>query len=43
MKGQNGGTMSMGNGSVYSFAAAQKLVARSSTEAEVIGVAGWMM
>jgi Reverse transcriptase (RNA-dependent DNA polymerase) len=38
MKGQTGGTMSMGKGSVYSFAAAQKLVARSSTEAEVIGV-----
>jgi hypothetical protein len=38
MKGQTGGTLSMGKGSVYSYAAAQKLVARSSTEAEVIGV-----
>ena len=38
MKGQTGGTLSMGKGSVYSFAGAQKLVARSSTEAEVIGV-----
>jgi hypothetical protein len=38
MKGQTGGTLSLGKGSVYSSAAAQKLVARSSTEAEVIGV-----
>ena len=38
MKGQTGGTLSMGKGSVYSFAGAQKLVACSSTEAEVIGV-----
>ena len=30
--------MSMGKGSVYSQAGAQKIVARSSTEAEVIGV-----
>jgi hypothetical protein len=38
MKGHTGGTLSMGKGSIYSFSAAQKLVARSSTEAEVIGV-----
>jgi len=38
MKGHMGGTMSMGKGSVYSTATKQKLVARSSTESEVIGV-----
>jgi hypothetical protein len=38
MKGHTGGTLSMGKGSIYSFSGAQKLVARSSTEAEVIGV-----
>ena len=38
MKGQTGGTVSVGKLSVYSFAGVQKLVARSSTEAEVIGV-----
>jgi len=38
MKGHTGGTLSLGKGSVYSYAGAQKLVARSSTEAEVIGV-----
>ena len=38
MKSHTGGTLSMGKGSVYSFSSAQKLVSRSSTEAEVIGV-----
>jgi Reverse transcriptase (RNA-dependent DNA polymerase) len=38
MKGHTGGTMMMGKGSIYSSASAQKLVARSSTEAELIGV-----
>ena len=38
MKGHSGATMSFGKGSVYSSASAQKLVARSSTESEVIGV-----
>jgi Reverse transcriptase (RNA-dependent DNA polymerase) len=38
MKGHTGGTLSMGKGSIYSYSAAQKLVSRSSTEAEVIGV-----
>jgi hypothetical protein len=38
MKGHTGGTMSMGKGSIYSVATGQKLVARSSTESELIGV-----
>jgi hypothetical protein len=38
MKGHTGGTMSMGKGSIYSTARAQKLVACSSTESELIGV-----
>ena len=38
MKGHTGGTMSLGNGSIYSTSIKQKLVARSSTESEVIGV-----
>jgi Reverse transcriptase (RNA-dependent DNA polymerase) len=38
MKGHTGGTLSMGKGSIYSVATGQKLVARSSTEAELIGV-----
>jgi hypothetical protein len=38
MKGHTGGTMSMGNGSIYSTSTKQKLVARSSTEAEIVGV-----
>jgi hypothetical protein len=38
MKGHTGGTLSMGKGSIYSHSGAQKLVARSSTEAEIIGV-----
>eukprot|EP00934_Nitzschia_sp_Nitz4_P008987 Nitzschia sp. Nitz4//scaffold353_size16344//11151//16190//NITZ4_008865-RA/size16344-processed-gene-0.13-mRNA-1//1//CDS//3329548925//8977//frame0 len=37
-KGHTGGTMSMGGGSVYSTSTKQKLVSRSSTESEVIGV-----
>ena len=38
MQSHTGGTLAMGKGSVYSFSSAQKLVSRSSTEAEVIGV-----
>jgi hypothetical protein len=38
MKGHTGGTMSMGKGSIYSTSAKQKLVTRSSTEAEIVGV-----
>jgi hypothetical protein len=38
MKGHTGGTMSMGKGSIYSTSSGQKLVARSSTENELIGV-----
>jgi hypothetical protein len=38
MKSHTGGTMSMGKGSVYSTSTKQKLVTRSSTEAEVVGV-----
>jgi hypothetical protein len=38
MKGHTGGTMSMGKGSIYSTAGGQKLVARSSTESELIAV-----
>ena len=38
MKGHTGGTMSMGKGSIYSMSGGQKLVARSSTESELIGV-----
>jgi hypothetical protein len=38
MKGHTGGTMSMGKGSIFSTAKAQKLVACSSTESELIGV-----
>jgi hypothetical protein len=37
MKGHTGGTMSLGKGSIYSTAGAQKLVSRSSTESELIG------
>jgi hypothetical protein len=36
MKGHSGGTMTMGKGSIYSTANGQKLVARSSTESELI-------
>ena len=38
MKGHTGGTMSLGHGSIYSSSTKQKLVSRSSTEAELIGV-----
>jgi hypothetical protein len=38
MKSHTGGTLSLGKGSVYSTSSKQKLVTRSSTEAEVIGV-----
>ena len=38
MKGQTGATCTMGHGSVYSNSLKQKIVARSSTEAELIGV-----
>ena len=38
MKGHTGATMSIGKGSIDSHASAQKLVARSSTESELIGV-----
>jgi len=38
MKSHTGGTFSMGKGSIYSTSTAQKIVARSSTEAELIGV-----
>ena len=36
-KGHTGTTMSLGHGSIYSNSIKQKLVARSSTEAELIG------
>jgi hypothetical protein len=38
LKGHTGGTMTMGKGSIYSTSIAQKLVACSSTESELIGV-----
>ena len=38
MKGQTGATLTMGHGSVYSNSLKQKLVARSSMEAELIGI-----
>ena len=38
MRGHTGATMSMGNGSTYSGSWKQKMVARSSTESEVVGV-----
>jgi hypothetical protein len=38
MKGHSGGTMSIGNGWIYSTSVKQKLVSRISTESEVIGV-----
>ena len=38
MHSQTGGVLSMGKGSVYSTSAKQKLVARSSTKAELIGI-----
>jgi hypothetical protein len=38
MKGHSGGTMSIGNECIYSTTVKQKLVTRSSTESEVVGV-----
>ena len=38
MKGQTGATFTMGHGSIYSNSLKQKIVAQSSTEAELIGV-----
>ena len=38
MKSHTGGTLTMGKGSIYSTSAAQKIVARSSAEAELVGV-----
>jgi hypothetical protein len=38
MRGHTGGTMMMGSGSVFSTSSKQKMVARSSTECEIIGV-----
>ena len=38
MKGHTGATFTMGQGSIYSNSLKQKLVARSSTEAELVGV-----
>jgi hypothetical protein len=38
MKGHTGATMSMGKGSIYSHSGKQKLVTRSSTESEIVGV-----
>ena len=37
MRSQTGGTMSMGRGSIFSTATKQKLVTKSSTEAELVG------
>lgn len=38
MKGHTGGTLTLGHGSVYSTSTKQKLVSRSSTECEIVGV-----
>ena len=38
MKGHTGATFTMGQGSIYSNSLKQKLVARSSTEAELVGM-----
>jgi hypothetical protein len=38
MRSHTGGTMSSGKGSVYSTSVRQKLVTKSSTEAELVGV-----
>ena len=38
MHRHTGATMTMGNGSVYSSSWKQKMVTRSSTESEVVGV-----
>jgi hypothetical protein len=38
MKGHSGGVLSMGQGAVYSTSTRQKLVTRSSTESELVGI-----
>jgi hypothetical protein len=38
MKGQTGGVLSMGQGAVYSTSTRQKLVTRSSTESDLVGI-----
>jgi hypothetical protein len=38
MRSHTGGTMSLGNGSIYSTSVKQRIVTRSSTESEVVGV-----
>jgi hypothetical protein len=38
MKGHTGGVLSMGKGAVYSTSTRQKLVTRSSTESELVGI-----
>jgi hypothetical protein len=38
MKGHTGGVLSMGQGAVYSTSTRQKLVTRSSTESELVGI-----
>ena len=38
MKGHTGGSLSLGRGGVYNTSSRQKLVSRSSTEAELVGV-----
>jgi hypothetical protein len=38
MKGHTGGVMSLGKGGVYGTSTRQKLVTKSSTEAELVGV-----
>ena len=38
MKSQTGAMMSMGKGSIFSFAKKQKIMTKSSTEAELVGV-----
>ena len=42
MKSHTGGTMTLGRGSVYSTSVRQKLNTKSSTEAELVGVADVM-
>ena len=42
MKSHTGGTMSLGKGAIYSTSTRQKLVTKSSTEGELVGVADVM-
>ena len=42
MKSHTGGTMSLGKGGIYSTSTRQKLVTKSSTEAELVGVSDVM-